>query len=190
MPTIITAGLDADRQRHLDSPPESRRRSNFASPTPAYSKSPSHPWQPNYSSTFVRQHPFPSLCMRERRITFCNEYHDCELPRHYQRRFRRSDALRFASRARRRNKRLKIRGRLLCSEGQKRGHDLRLRYDHGCHIGYGFAWLSLNTLTFLIWAAWCGSIWKSHGWASSAGLFLRLVPTLFRAEDEASTLDR
>jgi hypothetical protein len=35
-----------------------------------------------------------------------------------------------------------IKGRLLCSERRKRGHDLRLRYDHGCHVGYDFAQLS------------------------------------------------
>ena len=106
MPTISTAGSGADRQRHLDIPPESRRRSTFANPTPAFSKSLSRLCQPNYSSTFVHQHPSPSLCMRERRTTFCNDYYDSELPRHYQWRYRRSNTLRFASRARRRNKRL------------------------------------------------------------------------------------
>lgn len=84
--------------------------------------------------------------------------------------FRRSDALRFASRARRRNKRLTDQRSFAVSERTERGYDLRLRYDDGCYIGYDFGRLSLDTLAFLNWVAWDGSIWEFHGWASSAGL--------------------
>jgi hypothetical protein len=89
-------------------------------------------------------------------------------------RSRRSFALRFASRPRRRNKRLNGPRSFAVFRRTENGHDLRLRYDHGCHtatILHG----SLDMLTFLIWVAQWGSIWESHGWASSAGLFLRSV---------------
>lgn len=84
------------------------------------------------------------------------------MPRHYQRHFRRSGALRFASRARRRNKRLNDQRSFAVFRRTKKRHDLRLRYDHGCHIGYDFARLSLDTLTFLVWVARGRRIWESH----------------------------
>jgi len=103
-----------------------------------------------YSSTFVHQHPFPSLCKRNDRATSCNEYHDCGLPRHIPRRFRRSDALRLASRARRRNKRfLHPRWFAVFGRTGKRGHDLRLRLRSRLSSRLLLLGLSLDTLNIV-----------------------------------------
>lgn len=173
MPTISTAGSGADRQRHLDIPPESRRRSTFANPTPAFSKSLSRLCQPNYSSTFVHQHPSPSLCMRERRTTFCNDYYDSELPRHYQWRYRRSNTLRFASRARRRNKRF-LHPRWLAVFGWtgEIGHDLRLRLRLRLLSRLLLLGLSLDTLN--IHGLGCVGVGKHIGVSSRVGLIIKV----------------
>lgn len=108
------------------------------------------PMATRYSSTFVHQHPFPSLCKRNDRATSCNEYHDCGLPRHIPRRFRRSDALRLASRARRRNKRfLHPRWFAVFGRTGKRGHDLRLRLRSRLSSRLLLLGLSLDTLNIV-----------------------------------------
>jgi hypothetical protein len=130
-----------------------------------------------YSSTFVHQHPFLSLCKRNDRATSCNEYYDCGLPRHIPQRFRRSDALRLASRARRRNKRF-LHPRSFSVFGWTGKEDMTYgwAYDHGCHLGYYFAWAFPRYVEH----SWSGlrgvgeHMGVSRGWAFiKVGLFLR-----------------
>lgn len=68
---------------------------------------------------------------------------------------------------------------MLCSEGWKRGHDLRLRYDHGCHNGYDSARLSLDTLTFLIRGRGAGAFGSLLGRPYQRACFFVWSPLCF-----------
>lgn len=131
------------------------------------------PMATRYSSTFVHQHPFPSLCKQNDRATSCNEYHDCGLPWHIPRRFRRFDALRLASRARRRNKRF-LHPRWLAVFGWtgEIGHDLRLRLRLRLLSRLLLLGLSLDTLN--IHGLGCVGVGKHIGVSSRVGLIIKV----------------
>jgi hypothetical protein len=67
----------------------------------------------------------------------------------------------------------------------EKGHDLRLRYDHGCPNGYDFARFSryVDILDM-------GCVGWEHLGVSWVGLISGLVSTFGHGPDEASTLDR